>query len=148
MASLNRVTLIGNLGKDPISRYMPNGEAVCNFSVATTDTWKDKTTGEKKDSTEWHAITAFGKLAEICTQYLKKGASVYIEGAIRTRKWQDKEGQDRYTTEIKADEMKMLSGRQDSSGERQEPSAPAPQRRPAAQPSAPFDDFADDIPFN
>jgi len=100
MASVNKVILIGNLGKDPETRYLPSGEAVTSFSIATSETWKDKTSGEKKEATEWHRISAFGKLAEICGEYLRKGSQVYIEGALRTRKWQDKEGQDRYTTEI------------------------------------------------
>lgn len=112
MASVNKVILIGNLGKDPETRYMPSGDAICNINVATTDTWKDKASGEKKEQTEWHRVAFFGKLAEIAGQYLKKGSQVYIEGSLRTRKWQDKEGQDRYTTEIRADQMKMLGSRQ------------------------------------
>jgi single-strand DNA-binding protein len=123
MASVNKVILIGNLGKDPETRYMPSGDAICNISVATTDTWKDKASGEKKEQTEWHRVAFFGKLAEIAGQYLKKGSQVYIEGSLRTRKWQDKEGQDRYTTEIRADQMKMLGSRQ-GMGE-------APPREPA-----------------
>ena len=111
MASVNKVIVVGNLGKDPETRFLPDGKAVCNFSVATTDTWKDKATGEKKEATEWHRISSFGRLAEICGEYLKKGSQVYIEGKLRTRKWQDKEGQDRYTTEIIADAMQMLGSR-------------------------------------
>ncbi len=112
MASLNKVLLIGNLGKDPETRFMPNGNAVCNFSIATTESWKDKQSGQKQEKTEWHNISMYGRLAEIAGQYLKKGSSVYIEGRLQTRKWQDKQtGADRYTTEIIADEMKMLGGR-------------------------------------
>ncbi len=110
MASVNKVILVGNLGKDPESRYLPDGGAVCNFSVATTDTWKDKA-GEKQERTEWHRVSTFARLAEICGEYLKKGSSVYIEGRLQTRKWQDKEGHDRYTTEIVADRMQMLGSR-------------------------------------
>jgi len=108
MASLNSVSLIGNCGADPETRYMPDGTAVTNLRVATTDTWKDKQTGEKKEATEWHRVVFFGKLAEIANQYLKKGKQVYVQGAIRTRKWVDKENQERYTTEIVANDMKML----------------------------------------
>jgi single-strand DNA-binding protein len=148
MASVNKVILVGNLGADPETRYMPSGDAMCTIRVATTDTWKDKTTGEKKETTEWHRVTFFGKLAEIAGQYLKKGSQVYIEGSLRTRKWQDKEGQDRYTTEIRADVMQML-GRREGAGEapsREREAAPAaaPERKPAA-PS--FGDMDDDIPF-
>ena len=105
MASVNKVILVGNLGKDPEVRYTADGAAIANITLATTDTWKDKTSGEKKEATEWHRVAFFGKLAEIAGQYLKKGRSVYVEGRIRTRKWQDKEGQDRYTTEIIADPL-------------------------------------------
>jgi single-strand DNA-binding protein len=110
MASVNKVILVGNLGRDPEVRYMPNGEAVCNFSIATTDSWKDKS-GAKQEKTEWHNIVIYRKLAEIAGEYLKKGRPVYIEGRLQTRKWQTKEGQDRYTTEIIADSMQMLGGR-------------------------------------
>ena len=110
MASVNKAILVGNLGKDPEVRYLPEGGAVCNFSIATTETWKDKA-GEKQEKTEWHRISMFGKLAEIAGEYLKKGSSVYVEGRIQTRKWQNKEGQDQYTTEIVADRMQMLGGR-------------------------------------
>lgn len=116
MASLNKVQLIGNLGKDPDVRYMPSGEAVTNITLATTDTWKDKTSGDTKEATEWHRVVFFKKLAEIAGQYLKKGSQVYIEGSLKTRKWTDKDGQERYTTEIVADEMKMLGSRGQSSG--------------------------------
>lgn len=111
MASLNKAIIIGNLGRDPETRYLADGSAVTNFSVATTETWKDKASGEKKEATEWHRINTFGKLAEICAQYLKKGSMVYIEGKINTRKWKDKEGNDKYTTEIRADQMTMLGGK-------------------------------------
>ncbi|MCX7164036.1 MAG: single-stranded DNA-binding protein [Betaproteobacteria bacterium] len=151
MASVNKAIIVGNLGKDPETRYMPNGEAVCNITVATSERWKDKTTGEKKEITEWHRVVFYRKLAEIAGQYLKKGSPVYIEGRIRTRKWQDKEGQDRYTTEIEANEMQMLGSREgmgdapprDSAG-----SGAAANRPAAAQPAAGnFNDFEDDIPF-
>lgn len=116
MASVNKVILVGNLGKDPETRYAPSGDAICNITLATTDTWRDKATGEKREATEWHRVAFFGKLAEIAGQYLRKGSQVYVEGSLRTRKWQDKDGQDRYTTEIRADEMKMLGSRQGMGG--------------------------------
>ena len=152
MASLNRVTLIGNLGKDPEQRFMPNGNAVCNFSIATTESWKDKQSGAKQEETTWHNITMYGKLAEIAAQYLTKGSSVYLEGKLKTRKYQDKQtGADKYVTEIICDEMKMLGSKQD--GQR-EASAPQKDRsqigEPKPQQAAPtrnFDDFIDDIPF-
>ena len=172
MASINKVILVGNLGRDPESRYMPDGGAVTNVSIATTDTWKDKTSGEKKEATEWHRVVFFNRLAEIAGEYLKKGSQVYVEGRLRTRKWQDKEGQDKYTTEIVCDTMQMLGGRQgmgsagagegggrgEGSGrgaERGEPSesrgGPPPEGRPAAagakKPAGKFDDMEDDIPF-
>ncbi len=165
MASVNKVILVGNLGRDPEVRYMPNGEAVCNFSIATTDSWKDKS-GAKQERTEWHNIVMYRKLAEIAGEYLKKGRPVYIEGRLQTRKWQTKEGQDRYTTEIIADQMQMLGtrdgggsnaaydGGMDQSGGMDEynqaPAAaqarPAPAAKPATSGSG-FDDFEDDIPF-
>lgn len=163
MASVNKVILVGNLGRDPEVRYMPNGEAVCNFSIATTDSWKDKA-GQKQERTEWHNIVMYRKLAEIAGEYLKKGRPVYVEGRLQTRKWQTKEGQDRYTTEIIADQMQMLGGR-DSGGsnasyddmnqDQDMGASPARQSAPAAQgakPAAPagassFDEFDDDIPF-
>src|SRR6059058_5561182 len=111
MASVNKVILVGNLGADPESKYLPSGDAVANIRLATTDRWKDKTSGEMKEATEWHRVAFFGRLAEIAGEYLKKGSQVYIEGRIRTRKWQDKEGQDKYTTEIVADRMQMLGSR-------------------------------------
>src|SRR3990167_3677147 len=112
MASVNKVIIVGNLGADPETRYMPSGEAVTNIRVATTDRWKDKASGEQKESTEWHRIGFFGRLAEVAGEYLKKGSQVYVEGKLRTRKWQDKDGQDRYTTKIRAHVMQMLGRRQ------------------------------------
>ena len=153
MASVNKWIGIGNLGRDPESRYTASGEAICNFSIACTETWKDKQTGERKEMTEWVRISAFGKLAEICSQYLKKGSQVYVEGSLRTRKWTDKEGQERYTTEIRCDDMKMLGSRQGmgapaggGGGGYDEPTdyAPAP---PKNKPKPSFDDLGDDIPF-
>jgi single-strand DNA-binding protein len=108
---VNKVILVGNLGKDPETRYMPSGSAVTNLRIATTEAWKDKQSGEQQERTEWHAVAMFGRLAEIAAEYLRKGSQVYIEGKIRTRKWQDKEGKDRYTTEIVADEMQMLGSK-------------------------------------
>ncbi|AZG12626.1 MULTISPECIES: single-stranded DNA-binding protein [Cupriavidus] len=116
MASVNKVILVGNLGADPETRYMPSGDAVTNIRLATTDRYKDKQSGEFKEATEWHRIAFFGKLAEIAGQYLRKGSSVYIEGRIRTRKWQDQSGQDKYSTEIVADQMQMLGARQGGGG--------------------------------
>lgn len=152
MASVNKVILVGNLGADPETRYMPNGDAVCNIRVATTESWKDKQSGDKKEITEWHRVVFYRKLAEIAGQYLKKGAPIYIEGALKTRKWQNKAGQDRYTTEIVADTMQMLGGKREG-----EQSAPRSESAPAQnqQRSAPaqnggggsFDDFEDSIPF-
>ncbi|SPK77437.1 Single-stranded DNA-binding protein (plasmid) [Cupriavidus taiwanensis] len=114
MASVNKVILVGNLGADPETRYMPSGDAVTNIRIATTDRYKDKQSGEMKEATEWHRVAMFGKVAEIAAQYLRKGSSVYIEGRIRTRKWQDQSGQDKYSTEIVADQMQMLGSRQGS----------------------------------
>jgi len=140
---INKVIIIGNLGQDPDTRYMPSGAAVTNMTVATNETWKDKQTGEQKDRTEWHKVAMFGRLAEIAAEYLRKGSQVYIEGKLRTRKWQDQQGNDRYTTEIIADEMQMLGGRGGGGAApmRNEgsSSAPPPQSGP--------DDFDDDIPF-
>jgi len=145
MASVNKAILVGNLGADPETRYMPNGDAVANIRLATTESWKDKATGEKREITEWHRVVFYRKLAEIVGQYLKKGSAVYVEGRIRTRKWQDKEGQDRYTTEIEANEMQMLGGRQsESPASADGPSTPHPNQR--TSPSG-FDDMDDDIPF-
>lgn len=162
MASVNKVIIVGNLGRDPETRYMPNGEAVTNVAVATTESWKDKNSGDKKEITEWHRITFYRKLAEIAGQYLKKGSSVYIEGRLQTRKWTDKDGVERYTTEIIADTMQMLGGRPGAGGgsasmDDDYSSAPAPRQssgggssaaRPAAKPAASnFNDMDDDIPF-
>jgi single-strand DNA-binding protein len=156
MASVNKVILVGNLGADPETRYLPNGDAVANVRLATTESWKDKTSGEKREITEWHRVVFFRRLAEIVGQYLKKGSSVYIEGRIRTRKWQDKEGQERYTTEIEASEMQMLGGRQSASasGGEAEYRSPAPAAAPSSSPAASpakkassFEDMDDDIPF-
>lgn len=152
MASVNKAIIVGNLGKDPELRYTAGGDAVCNITVATSESWKDKTTGEKKEITEWHRIVFYRKLAEIANQYLEKGSSVYIEGRIRTRKWQDKDGQDRYTTEIEATEMKMLGGRPAESKPRSGEDGynqPEQRRQPPAgnRPKPSFDDLGDDIPF-
>ena len=167
MASVNKVIIVGNLGRDPETRYLPSGEAVTNISVATTDTWKDKASGEKKEATEWHRIAFFGRLAEIAGEYLKKGSQVYVEGQLRTRKYQDKEtGKDRYSTEIRADTMQMLGsragageGRGNSADPRGEPrgdarpdagpksEAPAKPAGGAKKPAGKFDDMEDDIPF-
>jgi single-strand DNA-binding protein len=116
MASVNKVIIIGNLGKDPETRYSPNGGAICNVRIATTRNWKDKNTGEKKEETEWHSVVFYDRLAEIAGEYLKKGRPVYVEGRLKTRKWQDKEGQDRYTTEIIAAEMQLLGSREGMGG--------------------------------
>ncbi len=148
MASLNKVLLIGNLGADPEVRYTTSGDAVTSIRLATTDTWRDKASGEQREATEWHRVVFYRRLAEIAGQYLKKGAQVYLEGRIKTRKWQDKDGQDRYTTEIEATEMKMLGRREGDApqSDRQDPFAPQPeqsQRRPVNSVS----DLDDDIPF-
>ncbi len=167
MASVNKVILVGNLGRDPETRYMPDGGAITNISIATTDTWKDKS-GEKQEKTEWHRVAFFGKLAEIAGEYLKKGSQVYVEGRLQTRKWQDKDGADKYTTEIIADRMQMLGSRGGagggdrggdegggsfegssqggSRGGGERSSAAKPQGKPAGG-AAKFDDFEDDIPF-
>lgn len=143
---VNKVILVGNLGQDPEVKYMPSGQAVCNISVATTDSWNDKSSGEKQERTEWHRVVFFRRLAEIAGEYLRKGSQVYIEGRLQTRKWQDQSGADRYTTEIVANEMQMLGGR---GGSNEMP--PAEQDFGSAAPakSAPStaDDFDDDIPF-
>ena len=150
MASVNKVIIVGNLGRDPEIRYAPSGDAVCNVSIATTDTWKDKQTGEKKEATEWrrvvewHRVVFFGKLAEIAGQYLKKGNAVYVEGSLKTRKWQDTNGVERYTTEIRANVMRMLGGRDGDSHD--EPSQAAPQRQ-TQKPASGGMEFDDDIPF-
>jgi single-strand DNA-binding protein len=156
MASVNKVIVVGNLGADPETRFLPSGEAVTNIRVATTDKWKDKASGEMKEATEWHRISFFGRLAEIAGEYLKKGSQVYVEGSLRTRKWQDKDGQDRYSTEIRADTMQMLGRREgggepradagETRGERAAPKA-AEAKAPAKKPAGKFDDMEDDIPF-
>lgn len=150
MASVNKVILIGNLGRDPETRYAPSGSAICNVRIATTRNWKDKASGEKREETEWHSVVFYDRLAEIAGEYLKKGRPVYVEGRLKTRKWQDKEGQDRYTTEIIANEMQMLGGRGQAGG-----GAPAQERggqrseEPAARGEAAgvSESFDDDIPF-
>jgi len=138
MKGVNKAIIVGHLGSDPEVKYMPSGGAVCNFSVATSEQWKDKD-GAKQERTEWHRISAFGKLAEIMGEYLRKGSAVYIEGRIQTRKWQGKDGQDRYTTEIVAKEMQMLGGKSVGDKPREE--------APSGLPDSARDDFDDDIPF-
>jgi single-strand DNA-binding protein len=157
MASVNKVIVVGNLGRDPETRYMPDGAAITNVSVATSFAWTDKASGEKKEETEWHRVVFRGKLAEIAGEYLKKGSQVYVEGRLRTRKWQDKEGQDRYTTEIVAERMQMLGSRsgagepRSGAGEpRSEPAMESKASEPKAaakKPAGKFDDMEDDIPF-
>lgn len=142
MSGLNKVQIIGHLGADPDQRFMPSGKAVTNIRIATSETWKDKQSGDRKEKTEWHSVVAFEKLAEIMAEYLRKGSKVYVEGKLQTRKWQDKDGKDRYTTEIIASQMLMLDGKQQG-GER-------PARQEQQRPAAPADDgggFDDDIPF-
>jgi single-strand DNA-binding protein len=147
---VNKAIIVGTLGQDPEVRYTANGGAVANISVATNETWRDKATGEAQERTEWHRIVMFGKLAEIAQQYLKKGSQAYFEGRIQTRKWQDQQGNDKYSTEIVANEMQMLGGRSGGgggapmdSGEQQS----RPQSKPASADTAPMDDGFDDIPF-
>ena len=160
MASVNKVILMGNLGRDPEVRYSPDGAAVCNVSIATTSSWKDKTSGERREETEWHRVVFYNRLAEIAGEYLKKGRPVYVEGRIKTRKWQNKEGVDQYTTEVVADNMQLLGGRDggdggSSGGTEGGSSAPRPAARAqqAARPAAPaagganLSDMDDDIPF-
>ncbi len=165
---INKVILIGNCGADPEQRVMPNGNAVTNINLATSESWKDKNTGQQQERTEWHRVIFFNRLAEIAGQYLQKGSKVYVEGSLRTRKWQDQSGQDRYTTEIVASEMQMLDGRNDSGAQNQnqapqqnyqqrqapqnqqgyQQQAPQQQRQAPQQPAPGFDDFDDgDIPF-
>ncbi len=154
---INKVILVGNLGADPETRYTPSGSAVTNLSVATTESWKDRQTGEQVEKTEWHRVVMFDRLAEIAAEYLRKGSQVYIEGQLQTRKWQDQSGQDRYTTEVIADEMQMLDSRgagQGATGERPPMAAVKSPESPASQPHAQspssadgFEDFDDDIPF-
>ena len=151
MASVNKVILVGNLGRDPETRYMPDGAAITNASVATSFQWNDKASGEKKEETEWHRVVFRQKLAEIAGEYLKKGSQVYIEGRLRTRKWQDKDGQEKYTTEIIAERMQMLGSRSGAGEPRGAPAmeskAADPKGAPATKPAGKFDDMEDDIPF-
>ena len=166
MASINKVIIVGNLGRDPEMRTFPSGDQVANVTIATTDKWKDKQTGEMREITEWHRVVFNGRLAEIAGQYLRKGSQVYVEGSLRTRKWTDQSGQEKYTTEIRADSMQMLGSRQgmgepagddggyDSAPRRaaSAPRAPAPaaapvRQAPAPKPASGFDDMDDDIPF-
>jgi single-strand DNA-binding protein len=154
MASVNKVILIGNLGKDPEVRYTPDNSAITNITLATTYTWKDRQSGDKKEETEWHRVAFFGRLAEVAGEYLKKGSPVYVEGRLRTRKWQDKEGKDRYSTEIVADAMQLLGSRSGMGGgdtSERATAAPSSSGSAAAAPNkgagARFDDFEDDIPF-
>lgn len=142
MGYLNKAQIIGNLGADPDLRYLSSGSAVANLSVATTEKWKDKNSGEQKERTEWHKVSMFGRLAEIAGEYLNKGSQVYIEGRLRTRKWQDKDGNDRWTTEINADQLVMLSSR--NGGSQQQRSEP---RSAPAQESQQQEELDDDIPF-
>ena len=157
MPSVNKVILMGNLGRDPEVRFMPNGDAVCNFSIATTDSWKDKA-GERQEKTEWHNIVMYRRLAEIAGEYLKKGRPVYLEGRLQTRKWQTKEGQDRYTTEVIADSMQMLGGRDGAPAQESQPNSqpeardefdqtPSRNNQSGSSNSSSFDEFEDDIPF-
>ena len=146
MASVNKVIILGNVGKDPEVRHMQNGDSVVSVSVATSEYWKDKNSGESKENTEWHRVTFYRKLAEVAANYLRKGSSVYIEGRLETKKWTDKSGVERYTTGIVASEMKML-GKAPEAGERQ--AAPEQHTRPVkAQSAHGFEDMDDDIPFN
>lgn len=144
---INKVIIVGNLGQDPEVKYMPSGDAVANLSIATSEVWKDKESGQKKEVTEWNRVVFFGKLAEIAGKYLRKGSKVYVEGSLRTRKWQDQQtGQDRYMTEIKGREMQMLDSRGDR-GMTQQGEQAAQQRPPQQQAQAPDEYFHDDIPF-
>ncbi len=170
MASVNKVIVLGNLGRDPELRYTPSGAAVCNVSIATTRNWKSKDSGERQEETEWHRVVFYDRLAEIAGEYLKKGRPVYVEGRLKTRKWQDKDGKDVYTTEIIAEQMQLLGGREEGGGggggysrggggddfghdapqeraPRPAAARPAPQRAPAPKPASGFDDLDDDIPF-
>ena len=160
MASVNKVILMGNLGRDPEVRYSPDGAAVCNVSIATTSSWKDKNSGERREETEWHRVVFYDRLAEIAGEYLKKGRPVYVEGRLKTRKWADKDGIEKFTTEIIASEMQLLGGREGrgeppsegNSAPRRAPVAaaapPAASRQaPAQRPASGFDDMDDDIPF-
>ena len=144
---VNKVIIVGNLGGDPETRYMPSGAAVTNLTVATNESWKDKQTGEQKERTEWHKVAMFNRLAEIAAEYLRKGSQVYIEGKLRTRKWQDQNGQDRWTTEIIADEMQMLGGRGGAGGGSGSFGGGQQGGGGGAPPQPGPDDFDDDIPF-
>jgi single-strand DNA-binding protein len=147
---INKVILVGNLGADPDTRYMPSGKAVTNIRIATSEAWKDRQTGDQQERTEWHTVVLFDKLGEIAAEYLRKGSQVYIEGSLRTRKWQDKEGKDRYSTEVVARDMQMLGGRggAGASGNEPRPSRSAPvEERSAPPPVADVGEFDDDIPF-
>jgi single-strand DNA-binding protein len=143
MASVNKVIIVGNLGRDPEVRSFPSGDSVANATIATTDKWKDKQTGEQKEATEWHRVVFNGRLAEIVAQYLKKGAQVYVEGSLRTRKWTDQSGVEKYSTEIRADQMQMLGGKAEHNPQQ----AAKPAQKPTQKPSSGFDDMPDDIPF-
>lgn len=162
MASVNKVIILGNLGRDPELRYTPSGAAVCNVSIATTRNWKSKDSGERQEETEWHRVVFYDRLAEIAGEYLKKGRPVYVEGRLKTRKWQDKDGKDNYTTEVIAEQMQLLGGREESGGgfnrapdddgshapaPRQARAPAAPRPAPAPKPASSFDDMDDDIPF-
>ncbi|GMV44816.1 MAG: single-stranded DNA-binding protein [Pseudomonadota bacterium] len=160
MASVNKVILVGNLGRDPEVRYAPSGSAICNVTIATSRNWKDKTSGERQEETEWHRVVFYDRLAEIAGEYLKKGRPVYVEGRLKTRKWTDKDGVEKYTTEIVAQEMQLLGSRDGGGGggggtgggssmPDEGGAAPrsAPAARPAAKPASGFDDMDDDIPF-
>ncbi|HEX5787930.1 MAG TPA: single-stranded DNA-binding protein [Woeseiaceae bacterium] len=148
---VNKVILVGNLGQDPETRYMPSGGAVTNFTLATNESWKDKQSGETKERTEWHRVAMFNRLAEIAAEYLRKGSQVYVEGRLRTRKWQDRDGNDRYTTEIVADEMQMLGGRggsfEGAAGGGPGGGSGGARGSSAQDGPPPADDFDDDIPF-
>jgi single-strand DNA-binding protein len=152
---VNKVILVGNLGKDPEVRYAPSGQAIANCTIATSESWKDKTSGEKQERTEWHRIVFFGRLAEIAGEYLKKGSQIYVEGRLQTRKWQDKEGHDRYTTEVVANEMQMLGSRSGSGMPSEPPHEsaaggsfePTPARAGSGGGKSAAPDFDDDIPF-
>lgn len=139
---INKVILIGRLGADPETRYMPSGGAVTNLRLATSESWRDRETGEQQERTEWHNVAMFGRLAEIAAEYLRKGSQVYVEGRLRTRKWQDRDGNDRYTTEVIANEMQMLGGRGGAGAPAQSQAA-----APASAVAPPAEDFDDDIPF-
>lgn len=148
MASVNKVIILGNLGRDPEVRYTPNGAAVCNLRIATTRNWKSRDSGERQEETEWHSVVLYDRQAEVAGEYLKKGRPVYIEGRLKTRKWQDKDGQDRYTTEIVAESMQLLGGNDEQSAPQRPAPRPVPSQRPApAKSGTGFDDMDDDIPF-